>query len=146
MRLEARATRRPGEKGTKRLLERYGERLLFVRYRYNAETRNMLTTVELVVDERPARPRNKPNPPVSPPAGDQVGIRIAARERWLRDKVRAAGGYWDPRCALWILHADVAARLRLSSRVVSLPPAVAQGSNPPVVATGGNQRTLQAPL
>lgn len=60
MRLEARARRRPGDKGTKRLLEGYGARLLFVRYRYNPETRTMLTTVELVVDERPAAHRNQP--------------------------------------------------------------------------------------
>jgi hypothetical protein len=137
MRLEARATRRPGDKGTKRLLERYGARLLFVRYRYNPETQSMLTTVELIVDERPARPRNEPQPPVSTPIAEQVGLRIAARERWLQDKVRAAGGYWDPRRALWILPAPEAARLRLSSWVVSPPPAV---------ATGSNQNTLEATL
>lgn len=129
MRLEARATRRPGDKGTKRLLERFGARLLFVRYRYNPETRSMLTTVELIVDERPARTRDKPQRPVSTPTPDQVGLRIAARERWLQDKLRAAGGYWDPRRALWILPASEAVRLQLSSRVVSLPPSVATGSN-----------------
>lgn len=137
MRLEARATRRPGDKGTKRLLERYGARLLFVRYRYNPETRTMLTTVELIVDERPAPQRDQPQAAAPTPAAGQVGLRIAARERWLQDKVRAAGGYWDPRRALWILPASVAVRLRLSSRVVTPSPEV---------ATGSNRSTLEATL
>ena len=135
MRLEARATRRPGDKGTKRLLKKYGARLLFVRYRYNPEARKMLTTVELIVDERPAPDRVQPQPPTSTPPAEEVGLRIAARERWLRDKVRAAGGYWDPRRALWILPTGEVVRLRLSSRVVT-PPAP--------VATRGNRSTLEA--
>lgn len=140
MRLEARATRRPGDKGTKRLLERYGTRLLFVRYRYNPETRRMLKTVELIVSERPVRHRGQPQPLASTPPVEEVGLRIAAREHWLRDKVRAAGGYWDPRRGLWILRAAEAVKLRLPSRVVTPPSAIAP------VATRSDRSTLKATL
>jgi hypothetical protein len=140
MKLEARATRRPGDKGTKRLLERYGTRLLFVRYRYNPETRRMLTTAELIVSERPVQHRGQAQPPASTPPAEEVGLRIAARERWLRDKVRAAGGYWDPRRGLWILAAAEAVKLRVSSRVVIPAAAIAP------VATGSNRSTLEATL
>jgi hypothetical protein len=43
---------KPGQKGTKRLLEQYGDRLICVRYRYDAQQPRRFKTVELVVDER----------------------------------------------------------------------------------------------
>ena len=35
--MEVRLTRRPGDAGTHKLLERYGERLVCVRYRYDSQ-------------------------------------------------------------------------------------------------------------
>jgi hypothetical protein len=136
--VETRATRRPGEKGTRKHLEQYGDRLLYVRYRYNPKTNTRLTTVELIVDERPARsaytepaparpdatkvtPALVPAPETSPVRALGTGlatVRIGAREQTLRDKVRAAGGYWDPRRGLWILRADRVRPLGLESRLV----------------------------
>jgi hypothetical protein len=141
--VETRATRRPGQKGTRKHLEQYGDRLLFVRYRYDPKTNTRLTTVELIVDARPARPASaeavpartgtqKANPayssasetrPARPLAAGLAAIRIGAREQTLRDKVRAAGGYWDPRRGLWILRADRVHPLGLESRLVPQGPA-----------------------
>ena len=49
---------KPGQDGTKRLVEQYGDKLLCVRYRFD-ETRGVkVKTVELIVDERPlTKPR-----------------------------------------------------------------------------------------
>jgi hypothetical protein len=44
-------TLRPGQKGTKRLVEKYGERLLCVRYRYDTEASKRYTTVELLEEQ-----------------------------------------------------------------------------------------------
>lgn len=140
--METKATRRPGQKGTLKHLEQHGDRLLFVRYRYNPKTNTRLTTVELIVDERPARPASAETAPVHatdrestpvPPstAGTRsvrelgprpVGVRIGAREQALRIRVRAAGGYWDPRRGLWVLRADLVRPLGLESRLVPLLP------------------------
>ena len=99
--METRATRRPGQKGTLKHLDQYGDRLLFVRYRYNPKTNTRLTTVELIVDERPARPASAvtgaaragtpkttpPRPhgsetgPARAPAARLAGVRIGAREQ-----------------------------------------------------------------
>jgi hypothetical protein len=38
---------KPGQRGTKRLAEQYGDALLYVRFRYDAESRQRLKTVEL---------------------------------------------------------------------------------------------------
>lgn len=46
----------PGEPGTKKLVARYGENLLCVRYRYDFAGQRRLKTVELVVEETPWQP------------------------------------------------------------------------------------------
>ncbi len=51
---------KPGQKGTKQLLAQYGDRLICVRYRYDAQRKKRLKTVELLVAEcdwEPPRPR-----------------------------------------------------------------------------------------
>ncbi|MDY6921765.1 MAG: hypothetical protein SV765_16320 [Pseudomonadota bacterium] len=48
-------TLRPGDSGTKRLKQRYGDRLVCVRYRKDAGRQRRYTTVELIVDEAPVR-------------------------------------------------------------------------------------------
>jgi len=47
---------RPGAPGTKRLLEQYGDALVCVRYRLDTRLNRRLTTVELIVDDRPKKP------------------------------------------------------------------------------------------
>jgi hypothetical protein len=60
--MEARVTVRPGQRGTKKLVRRFGERLICVRYRYDASQRKRFTTVELIVDEAPWSPVGRSNP------------------------------------------------------------------------------------
>jgi hypothetical protein len=47
-----RLTLTPGASGTKKLLARYGKRLVCVRYHYDAERPRRITTVELLDEER----------------------------------------------------------------------------------------------
>jgi hypothetical protein len=49
--MEIRTVRRPGEKGTQKLARQYGERLVCIRYRYDAARKKRFKTVELIVDE-----------------------------------------------------------------------------------------------
>ena len=144
--METRATRRPGEKGTRKLAERYGDRLLYVRYRYDRETNTRVTTVELIVDRRPAAPPSPcPTQAVAPPrttclpraldteptspcevgatrprtlGPGLVALRIKAQETALRQKVKSAGGYWDPNLGLWVPRVDRASALGLACRLV----------------------------
>ena len=146
--METRATRRPGQKGTRTHAERYGDRLLYVRYRYDPETNTRVTTVELIVDRRPAGPASprQASANAALPAGASartpesettaigaralgttrsrslgpglVALRIKARETALREKVKGAGGYWDPNLGFWVLRVDRARALGLASRLV----------------------------
>jgi hypothetical protein len=82
----------PGQKGTKQLLAQYGDRLICVRYRYDAQQKKRLKTVELLVAERDWEP---------PPPGfahDQiVALRVAFADVAVRDRVKQAGGTWNQR-------------------------------------------------
>jgi hypothetical protein len=75
--------------GTKKLVARFGERLVCVRYLYDPQTRRRLKTVELVIDKRE-----------------------------LRTAVRTAGGIWRPRQRLWELSWEAVRVLGFEGRVV----------------------------
>jgi hypothetical protein len=49
--MQARQTLSPGQKGTKKFLERYGKQLICVRYRYDDQRRKRFTTIEIIVEE-----------------------------------------------------------------------------------------------
>ncbi|MGH8524782.1 MAG: hypothetical protein ACREXY_11365 [Gammaproteobacteria bacterium] len=49
--MDVRVTLKPGQKGTRRLATRYGDRLVRVRYRYDKVKRKRYKTIELIVDE-----------------------------------------------------------------------------------------------
>jgi hypothetical protein len=141
-------TLKPGQKGTKDLLARYGASLLCVRYRYDELTRQRVKTVELIVQRRPQE-RGTAQPPVpklvfqvlrpaaarsvvplgAPAAARipaqaaraparRVALRIDWREADLRRRVKSAGGWWDPERRVWLLRRDQAHRLDLLHRVV----------------------------
>jgi hypothetical protein len=64
--MKAHTNLKPGQNGTVRLVEKYGDALLCVRYRYDELRDVRLKTVELIVEERPgkAAPRLRDSDPV----------------------------------------------------------------------------------
>ena len=112
--METRLTLRPGQSGTKKLLARYGERLVRVRYLYDAATGQRLKTVELIVESIPWRPR-----PRGPRRRDDdiVAVRIAFHETDLRQRARRLGALWRPQQKVWELTWLSAKRLGISDRV-----------------------------
>ena len=112
--METRLTLRPGQNGTKKLLARYGERLVCVRYLYDATTGRRLKTVELVVEAVPWRPR-----PRHPRRNDDeiVAVRIAFSEVELRERAKRLGAVWRPVQKLWEITWRDAKRLGISDRV-----------------------------
>ena len=108
--MRIRSILKPGQRGTKRLVEQYGESLLCVRYRYDEASRKRLKTIELVIEESDWSPKI-----VSEAI---VGVRVAFREADLQQKVRQAGGKWNPARRVWELRYDRAIALGLKDRLV----------------------------
>ena len=104
---------KPGQRGTKLLLAQYGDRLVCVRYRYDAQRRKRFKTVELIVAEHDWDP---PAPGLADDA--PVAVRVDFAELDLRQRVKQAGGKWNPDRKVWELrYADVVA-LTLEARIV----------------------------
>ena len=112
--METRLSLAPGQNGTKKLLARYGDRLICVRYRYDAKRGVRHKTVELIVESVPWAPhartrRGTPN--------DMVGVRIDYAEAALRERVKNAGGIWRARQRLWEIDWKTVRELGLHDRV-----------------------------
>jgi hypothetical protein len=111
--MRIRKTLHPRQRGTKKLVAEYGDRLVCVRYRYDEQYRKRLKTVELIVEEEAWVPSS---PPL---AGDTiVSLRVALSEAAIRSQVKGAGGMWNPQRRVWELRYDRVVALGLERRIV----------------------------
>lgn len=99
----------PDQKGTRRLTERFGDRLVCVRYRTDPESGRRFTTVEIVVEERSP----------TPPEPSHQLVRVGWKETQLRDAIKASGGIWMPDMKLWKVSGSTIRRLKLKKRIVT---------------------------
>lgn len=112
--METRLTLTPGQNGTRKLHARYGERLVCVRYRYDAGRKVRHKTVELIVETTPWNPRQHNARRVP---HDRVGVRIAYSEAEMCERIKAAGGIWRHRHKLWEVDWKTVRELGLQARV-----------------------------
>jgi hypothetical protein len=103
----------PGQAGTGKLLAQYGEKLVCVRYRYDAANKRRIKTAELVIEEAPWEP-----PPPKIPLNKIMHLRIKYGEVALGKQVRAAGGTWNRGIQAWELPYQEVLKLGLSERIV----------------------------
>lgn len=113
--METRLSLVPGQNGTKKLLAAYGDRLVCVRYRYDAARGIRHKTVELIVETVPWTPRARASRRTPT---DMVGVRISYSETELRERVKIAGGIWRARHRLWEIDWKTVRELGLQDRVV----------------------------
>jgi hypothetical protein len=105
---------KPGQKGTKRLLEQYGDKLLCVRYRYDEIRQIRLKTVELIVSETPYAPTLRYHD------HDIVSVIVPYNKTVLRDKLKLAGGRWNPDEKLWhVSFGAIRNNIELCERIVN---------------------------
>ena len=102
---------KPGQKGTKRLVDQYGESLLCVRYRYD-ETRGVrLKTVEIIVEEKPWQP------PFCFKDDDIAPIAVAFDETELRARLQKMRAKWDPNLKIWLVPYRLIRGTELEARI-----------------------------
>ncbi len=97
-RMKTRLKLKPGQKGTKRLVDIYGDALVCVRYRYGEESQERVKTVEIIVEKKAWTP-----PPPRFADDALVPVRIAYAESEMKWMAKAAGGKWDPEKRLWLI-------------------------------------------
>ena len=116
--MEVTKTLRPGDRGTARLLREYGDQLICVRYRFDAERNKHVTTVEIVVDERDAIEERELSDDRIPISQEFVVVRIDFHETQLREQAKQANGIWDPERRSWVLPYPAVLRLGLEGRII----------------------------
>ena len=113
--MRARSKLKPGQPGTRKLLAQYGEQLVCVRYRYDVLKRRRYTTAEIIVAESDWDPM-----PSATARRQLMPVRIAAQETRVREKVKTAGGRWDPDKRVWHLPLEQVLQLGLGGRVANV--------------------------
>ena len=130
--MQARRTLVPGQKGTKKFLDHYGEKLICVRYRYDEQQRKRVTTVEIIVEESAWTP---PAAPIPEPI--IVGLRVGLNEVTVQRQIKQAGGKWNRQQQVWVILYDRAIALGLKDRIQT--PEVSNSRHQPIA----DKRTVQ---
>ena len=104
----------PGQRGTKKLVTKYGERLVCVRYRYDEEKKKRYKTVELVEEIVDWEPKQR----VVSPLDQVVYVQVDWGEKDLGIKVKNEGGVWNGRQKAWEMTYEQAVALGLEERVI----------------------------
>lgn len=104
----------PGQPGTKKLLDKYREKLVCVRYRYDVVRHKRIKTVELIEEEVSWHKNNN-----KIPKNKIVKIRIHGGEIHLYKAVKSLGGRWNDTKKLWELPYGDVLDLGLEGRIVN---------------------------
>ncbi|ABB32318.1 hypothetical protein GeomeDRAFT_3197 [Geobacter metallireducens RCH3] len=110
--MKTRLILKPGQRGTKRLSDKYGDNLVCVRFRYDAATRQRIKTVELIVERIDWNP-----PPEKFSADTLVAVKIEGYEIDHRKKIKEAGGKWNPDKRLWYVRYGAIAGTELEKHI-----------------------------
>ncbi len=111
-------TLRPNDAGTKRLTREYGDSLVAVRYRKGINPNNIYTTVEIIVDAKPYIPGVTHVPSPKTRHAQQVPLHIAYQETDMRQRVKAAGAFWDAEQKAWFLEYAKVCEMKLQDRII----------------------------
>lgn len=106
-----------GTPGTLRYVKAWNDQLIAVRYRKDTENQQVITTIEIVVDQRPLTPSLK-SPRRTLPETALVGVQIDYSEIELREKMKELGAKWNARQRVWVLAYGMAKALGLGERIV----------------------------
>ena len=103
----------PGQPGTKKLVDEYGDNLICVRYRYDLKKKQRLTTVEIIID------RQKWNLNESRiPLNKIMNLKIEYGERELAQQVKSLGRRWNSQKKAWRLPFKYVQILKLEDRII----------------------------
>jgi hypothetical protein len=89
---------KPGRPGTKKWMERFGQDLICIRYCSDKNTKQRLTTAEIIIDKRTEKKSNR-----RIPGNKLMQLKIGYDEIHIRKIVKNAGGRWNIDKKVWEL-------------------------------------------
>jgi hypothetical protein len=102
-----------GQAGTQKWVKEYGEKLIAVRYKYDATIDQKMITVELVADIQDWKKNDQ-----RIPHNKKVRLKIMYGEMDLGIKIRSAGGIWNRKDGVWECRYGAVKALGLTDRIV----------------------------
>jgi len=102
-----------GKPGTKKMVEKYGDDLVCVRYRYDSVKRVKYKTVEIIVEKRLWDTKA-----LEIKRDRIVGVKVGIDEIEIRKKVKDAGGKWNHEQRVWELNYNSVKALKITDRIV----------------------------
>ena len=105
---------KPNQPGTKKWVEKYGDNLVCVRYRYDENNNRKLKTVEIIVEESRWKKRND-----IIPRNKMMPLKINYEETGIRGLVKSAGGKWNSKKKVWELAYGQIIALGLEKRILN---------------------------
>ena len=103
----------PGAKGTIKLVQQYGDRLVCVRYRYDYTNKRKMKTVELIIEEAPLSSSTSRTP-----MNKIMKLVVEWGEINVARLIRSAGGRWNRQEKVWELPYRQVLMLGLEERIV----------------------------
>ncbi|MCK4590782.1 MAG: hypothetical protein KAT86_03440 [Candidatus Latescibacteria bacterium] len=103
----------PGQRGTKKLVEEYEDKLVCVRYRYDSQRGRKIKTAEILINEGPWEANSQ-----RIPGNKLVQVQIDYDETYLRRVVKGTGGRWNREKRYWELPYREVIALGLRNRIV----------------------------
>lgn len=111
--MKAKKMLKPGQPGTKKWMNKYGDRLYCIRYRYDETQKRKMITAEIIVEESEWKERIE-----GLSQNKIVPIRVKYEENHIRKLVRHAGGKWNHKKKVWELTYGEVQNLGLTQRIV----------------------------
>lgn len=112
-------TIRNNQSGAKRFKRQWGDNLIAVRYRYDSVHNELVTTIEIEVDRRPAPQKGIcQRAYLTAKRSEIVALAIGFHENELRHRVKQAGAKWSKVGKLWLISRNTAISLGFKDRIV----------------------------
>lgn len=113
-------TMKPGTKGTARFVREWGDNLVAVRYREDAQCNKIFTTIEVIVDERErtSRPMHRHQQFANQRLA-VVAVSVQYQEADLRQKLKNHGARWSQQLKLWLIRYEHVVALGIRERIVA---------------------------
>lgn len=113
-------TMKPGTKGTARFVREWGDNLVAVRYREDAQRKKVFTTIEVIVDEREriSQPMHRHQEFANQRLA-VVAISLKYEETELRQKLKNHGARWSQQLRLWLIRYEHVVALGIRERIVA---------------------------
>ncbi len=102
-----------GSTGTKYMTEKYGNKLVCVRYIYDSEKLICTKTIELIEEIHPWNPNKKRIP------GNKImHLRVEYGEKYIGQLIKSCGGRWNKEKKYWELPYREVISIGLESRII----------------------------